>query len=439
MEWLLAPTPLGLLLERGLMTPLGIPVAIILIDSWRYKKRTIAWMTAGLLAFFAAGYAALYLTLGNTALTRALVGWATPAISWGLLVLFTRRRGGRLLFSAITAWLLAMATDLLASILSPPGSPLWLICKVGFTLAEVLVFAFVLKRPYHRMLRATRRGWVQMSVLPLSIQVGIGVSFFRPLHTLGVQPDPTVPLILCVSGLFIYLALYQLVMAVREQHMASRDNDVLKTQMRFMEQQAGMADENLRESRTFRHDMRHYLGLLRACIRQGNTGEADEILRSMERELDRLSGQYAIIPYTGEAIIDTVLSLAAQRARQAGVGFEVDLAWPQALQVDRIRFAVVLSNALDNAMNACLREPAGSPRRIRVQGITKPKQFFLSIGNTCTAPVRLDKKTGLPLSEDDEHGYGTHSIAGFAKSCNALLRYSAQDGWFTLALLLLLE
>ena len=98
--------------------------------------------------------------------------------------------------------------------------------------------------------------------------------------------------------------------------------------------------------------------------------------------------------------------------------------------------AVVLSNALENAMHACLELPNERPRRISLEVRSTLRQLFLTITNTCHGPVELDPVTGLPCSRREGHGYGLKSIAAFAAEHGGILQCTTDSNSFCLKLLL---
>ena len=109
---------------------------------------------------------------------------------------------------------------------------------------------------------------------------------------------------------------------------------------------------------------------------------------------------------------------------------------PQRPLLDPAALAVVLSNVLENAVRACLDQAAGRPRSIYLFTRNSAEQFFLQIENTCDGPVVFDPATGFPKAMRDGHGYGTRSIAAFARQNGGSLRYEWRGGVFRLQMLI---
>ena len=95
--------------------------------------------------------------------------------------------------------------------------------------------------------------------------------------------------------------------------------------------------------------------------------------------------------------------------------------------------AIVFSNALENAIHACMRLPE-EQREIRCKVISYPNLMF-EFSNPYTGTVRFDER-GLPVSSRQGHGIGSHSIAAFCEKHGAAYQYTAENGQFTLRVIL---
>lgn len=140
--------------------------------------------------------------------------------------------------------------------------------------------------------------------------------------------------------------------------------------------------------------------------------------------------------YTGNAILDTVLSDYAQRAEEAGVPLTIQFSLPSGWNLDVLGLAVVLSNGLENALNACGKLPPGREPVITLTTTNTAKQLLLELKNPCAGRVPLDPITGLPRSRQEGHGYGTRSMAAYARRNGGSLQFEAGEDCFALRLLL---
>ena len=130
--------------------------------------------------------------------------------------------------------------------------------------------------------------------------------------------------------------------------------------------------------------------------------------------------------------VNCVLSDFAAKCKARNVSFTHNVAI-EGVKVDELLFASILSNALDNALNAQEKLPEGK-RRIKLMLKTADGRLLLSVKNPVeTAPVFAD---GLPVTKRDGHGYGTQSIRYTTERLGGNCQFSMQDGWFVVRVML---
>lgn len=98
--------------------------------------------------------------------------------------------------------------------------------------------------------------------------------------------------------------------------------------------------------------------------------------------------------------------------------------------VNDVELAVVLSNALENAVRAAAQDHSGQPRLVAIQSYPCSQSLFLVISNNYHGELILDDKTGLsiPPVPTEGHGYGTLLIYNFAQKYHCTLDCQQKDG-----------
>ena len=95
--------------------------------------------------------------------------------------------------------------------------------------------------------------------------------------------------------------------------------------------------------------------------------------------------------------------------------------------------AIVLANALENAIHANLELPR-EQRNIRCKMVGTPS-IMLEVSNPCTGAVLFDGE-GLPVAQRKGHGLGVQSICAFCRKNGATCQFDLTDGWFRFRLVL---
>ena len=420
----------------SLTIPLGIPYVLTLFGEWRWPERVVHQRLTLAMLIHVCLCLLLFHTWGGGSTVRMLIGTLPLTVYWALFWIHTKYRDGRMFFTLITVTLLCTMTDMLCNLFFGYGTPCWLALKLVLSVAITAILRIFVRAPFREMLRGSARGWTYASLIPLSLLVCIFLSGTAPAVFSKTVTADTITLLLGASALLIYLTLYRFFGILRTQYRAEQDAAVLRTQIESLEQQTQQMQERDRQAAILRHDLRHFVQLLGSSLRLGDLDEACAVLRSLESDIAPPAGPDLLHPYTGNTLLDAVLSMGAARAARENTAFAVCLTLPEELHASPPELAVVVSNMLENALNACAALPREVPREVRVSGGSQGRQYLLSIRNTVAAPIPLSPETGLPTTDAPGHGYGTQSIAAFAEKHGAFLHCTTEDGVFRMSLLI---
>ncbi|MBQ9954104.1 MAG: sensor histidine kinase [Eggerthellaceae bacterium] len=179
-----------------------------------------------------------------------------------------------------------------------------------------------------------------------------------------------------------------------------------------------------KEMRLLRHDMRLLLNNVSRCLDEGDVENARKMLSGYVEDIDATKVQR----WCGNDIVNYIIADCHSRCEAKGIAFEpaVEIA---ELPVDELTFASILSNALDNAINAQEKLPADQ-RRIKLSIKISNGRLLLSMKNSCLAAPRF--VDGMPVTKEAGHGYGTQSIRYMTERLGGSCQFSAEGGQFLL-------
>ncbi|MCC8101785.1 MAG: ATP-binding protein [Clostridiales bacterium] len=105
--------------------------------------------------------------------------------------------------------------------------------------------------------------------------------------------------------------------------------------------------------------------------------------------------------------------------------------------MDPLDICTILGNALDNAIEACLKIADEQKRQIRIRISLKNQMLSLHVENSCEAlPKEQDGQLLTDKPDASAHGFGMRSIRHTAEKYGGQLSYRVTDGQFVLDLLL---
>lgn len=212
------------------------------------------------------------------------------------------------------------------------------------------------------------------------------------------------------------------------KHRTESDGDMLLLRQHMEMQQESMValEANFRRQRRSAHEFEHHLQVLRDLL------ERDEVEAARDY-LDRLKKNRSIQVISvssNHPVIDVILNQKYQTARENEIKMQIKVNDLSALTIPTDSLVVMLTNLLDNAIEACRR--IDSYREIFCS-ILYEDGLYISIRNTSGPVQTVDGK--IPTSKQDSlsHGFGLMSVSYVLDQLGAEYTFGYEEGWFHFA------
>ena len=410
------------------LTVLYMIMAFLFMDS-RYSRRRTIFIVSSVTLLLMAAVAVLHRAVDRDA---AFWIFAITIHIPLILLLFTlsRFRGWRLIFQQLSVVLfctLIHHTSGLVYYLS--GSRFWVLVLSCVVLSTgVIWFLIRFLRPlFFQILLELHRGWwliclVMATYYIISVYLIPGYAGFDPRSTII---KPAIGLLI-LGGysilMFFFTSIKNEMEARHNAQMSALQLSALQSRM-----EAVKAAENA--IRTERHDLRHRLQAVAELVSRGDKDAALDFLDAAQKRLD----DQKEIRWCRPPVLDAVFSSYFDQAQNQGISVEAKISLSDTLGVNEGELAIVLANALENAIHANLDLPP-EQRKIRCKMVGTPG-VMLEISNPCAAAVTFDSN-GLPVAQREGHGLGVQSISAFCRKTGAVCQFSLTGGWFQLRLTL---
>lgn len=236
------------------------------------------------------------------------------------------------------------------------------------------------------------------------------------------------PFICCVA--YLAFLLYNSA-EDRKYNQLQQVQESLDIQLKQSVREISALRESQNLARQYRHDLRHHLQYISACIENGQAEQAQTYISGIDREIEAQK----VKRYCENEAANLILSSFDARARKIGAEMVVKGTLPAFILLPDSDLCVLLSNALENALHACQELAAeGKSCTLDVQFYERENKFFLQITNPCTKPVRFKK--GIPVSDRPGHGVGVQSICAIVQKYGGVSTFLVKDGRFILRLCL---
>ena len=192
--------------------------------------------------------------------------------------------------------------------------------------------------------------------------------------------------------------------------------------------------ENLKtaieEARQARHDMRHHLNHISMLAEENDMETLKAYLAQTVSRIPDLD-----MHFCENRAADSVLGYYCALAKREGIPFSAQIDLPQTLPVDEIDMCLVLSNLLENALEASLRT-VPARRWMKVNAYVHAERLLLmQVENACDGEIK-ETNGVFRSSKRKGNGIGIQSVRHIAEKNGGASTFAYQNGVFCAKIML---
>lgn len=231
-----------------------------------------------------------------------------------------------------------------------------------------------------------------------------------------------------ITVYFLFLTVYYILHiqsnAIVERYASEKRQLLMAQQEKLWESELIRQKAEAALSKQQRHDMHHHNSVIMGLLQNGNVDDLKSYMKSFDAALDT----YNADSYCKNPIVNSILNQYAGRAKKEKIKTEFHINVPENVGIDNIDLTCVLGNALENALEGCLRLPEDEEKEIIVTAKYFDQRLRLQVENTCVTDVIFDGD--LPVTQKPGGGTGTKSIIYTAERYDGTAGFSVVDGKF---------
>lgn len=272
----------------------------------------------------------------------------------------------------------------------------------------------------HRMLMDRLKvNWLIFSFIPMSFTGLICLVNYYFLDFHGVTRNYPVLLMICILMLLVYILIFYTFQTAGDAMERERIAGNMKEQILLQKKQYEFYLQKREAERIFRHDARHRDSILISYLENGDVEGAKEFLKKELAEIEK----NAKIPFCENTLINAVLSEYRTKAEQEGLEFSARIQMPKELACDEAEFCVMLSNLLENSLDAAKSYIAISIKHLN-------HQLSLNVKNDYEGELKKSAENNYLTTKPQGSGLGLKSVEAILKSNSGFLKIEDTDGVF---------
>lgn len=272
----------------------------------------------------------------------------------------------------------------------------------------------------HRMLMDRLKvNWWIFSFIPMSFTGLICLVNYYFLDFHGVTRNYPVLLMICILMLLVYILIFYTFQTAGDAMERERIAGNMKEQILLQKKQYEFYLQKREAERIFRHDARHRDSILISYLENGEVEGAKEFLKKELAEIEK----NAKLPFCENTLINAVLSEYRTKAEQEGLEFSARIQMPKELACDEAEFCVMLSNLLENSLDAAKSYIAISIKHLN-------HQLSLNVKNDYEGELKKSAENNYLTTKPQGSGLGLKSVEAILKSNSGFLKIEDTDGVF---------
>ena len=253
---------------------------------------------------------------------------------------------------------------------------------------------------------------ISITIKMMIVSVGIGMTVI--IYDTVPATKFWIPVI-CVMLLSTIIASVILFQKLVQYNEETGKRAILENQVRQMQKEIVEIQDIYTDMRGLRHDMRSHIANISLLVKNV-AGSVNEELESYIGKMEETVSKLDFTYQTGNPITDIIIHQKGLEAEKKQIQFKVDFAYPPNLLIDIYDIAVILNNALENAIEACGK--VEDNKQIKLQSYVKGSLFFIEVENDFSEDIVIEEESGLPVSSKENrklHGIGISNIQRCAK------------------------
>lgn len=178
------------------------------------------------------------------------------------------------------------------------------------------------------------------------------------------------------------------------------------------------------------HDINNHISVVKGMIAL-NDEEAERYIGELEQKMR----EYASHTAFGNSVLDTVIYSKTAKAKELGIEISSSLDMDKNIKIDPIDLCTIFSNALDNAIEACMEIKEGK-KFIYIKAVQREGILYIKIINSSLHRTKIGDGFPTTKKQKELHGIGLKSIQNAVDSYAGNLRAEYEDGIFELSIIL---
>lgn len=294
----------------------------------------------------------------------------------------------------------------------------------------LIVYKF-LRPSIHYMLRNSEKGWLSFCIIPISYIILLYTASRYNLNSIEISPKTVIiSLLILILAATAYYQILRNFHQTREQINLQNEQNLLKAQIEASHARLESMMESQEKTIIYRHDMRHHFNLISAFLADSNINATQKYIEEVQ---STIAGT-VVDEYCSNYAVNLILCSYISKAKSDMISVKTQINIPEGNRISDMDLCVIFSNAIENAIHACLKLKDTKDRRLQIVCKNKSEKLFIKITNSYSGVINFIDK--IPVTQEENHGIGTKSIVTVVKKYQGIYSFTTDNNLFELTVII---
>lgn len=232
-------------------------------------------------------------------------------------------------------------------------------------------------------------------------------------------------LVVLLCLLLLNIGQFFTIIYVSKKNISEKNVALMKKQLELQEDNLLYLEEKYDETAKIRHDIKNHISCALTMAEQTEHETLIEYLRDLSEEKIVLVDNYV---KTNRKVLNAVINTKYKTAKTKGIDIQC-IVMDELNNINNLDISVLLSNLLDNAIEACEKNQKTSEINLKIW--SDAGYYCIELNNTVESDILVDNPYLLTSKEDKQfHGIGLRSVRAIVDKYNGMINFYQKSNKF---------
>lgn len=294
-----------------------------------------------------------------------------------------------------------------------------------------ILISFILKRivlSKNNEFTISSKQWIQTFIYSATSLLTL---YLIIMYALDTNSTDGVLVIYTTVVIISNVILFSIISQLEEDNVIRQQNALLNQQIKLGIENVNTLSQAYQKQRSMSHDFNSHLNIINSFLNDNNYEQAKAYSAKLINTVDSETNLFN----SNNSIVDTLLMQKYLVAKTNDIIFQVNIDDLSDLPLSAEDLTVVLSNLIDNAIEAAIKCPHEKIIKIKIK--KDSSGYILSVHNTTSRNISIENGEIITTKKDNlNHGYGIKNIKSVLKKYNYSYTITCNNDWFKFSIIL---